>query len=555
MYNILLGGAAGDGIETMSVLLEKILKKSGYYVFTNRDAMSRVRGGHNFAQIRFGPEMLQGHRKELTAIVAMNEESFSLHKDRLQQDGVILCDASLQVDDARAIKLPFKEIAKRLGNPKVFGSIAAGALLKLFAMPLDASDEVLAAGLSPELAAVNRAALQEGFAAVSSRFPAVPSSAAGHMLLTGSDAMSLGALAGGMQFYSAYPMSPSSGLLRYFSAHGEKMGVAVEQAEDEIAAVNMALGASYAGARAMTGTSGGGFSLMVEALGFAGIAEIPVVIVDMQRPGPATGLPTRTEQSDLKFVISASQGEFPRMVIAIKHHADMFAQTARAFHLAYTYQLPVILLGDQYLADSSATVPLPDTAALPPAATANQAIEPDKNGVYRRYQITENGISPMLTPGQTQYLVRADSDEHDEYGVITESAEVRVQMVNKRMAKMHLLETELQEPDFLGDEKCETLLVAFGSTYGPIKEAVALLNKEGGKYGALVFGDVHPLPLKSLKHYAAKAKKLINVEQNATGQLASLLREAACISCHSSILKYDGRQLSADDLLAALRGS
>ena len=217
--------------------------------------------------------------------------------------------------------------------------------------------------------------------------------------------------------------------------------------------------------------------------------------------------------------------------------------------------MPVILLGDQYLADSSATVPLPDTAALPPAATANQAIEPDKNGVYRRYQITENGISPMLVPGQTQYLVRADSDEHDEYGLITESAEVRVQMVNKRMAKMRLLEAELQEPDFLGDEKCETLLVAFGSTYGPIKEAVALLNKEGGTYGALVFGDVHPLPLTRLKRYAAKAEKIINVEQNATGQLASLLREAACVSCHSSILKYDGRQLSADDLLDALRGS
>ncbi|MGV8905898.1 MAG: 2-oxoacid:acceptor oxidoreductase subunit alpha [Acetobacterium sp.] len=556
MYNILLGGAAGDGIETMSSLLEKTLKKSGSHVFTFRDFMSRVRGGHNFAQIRFGSESIVAHRSALDGIFAIDKETYIQHHQELKTDGFILSDQSLDIEDDRLIKLPLREIAKKIGNPKVMSSVAIGAMLNLFGFPLDIAVDVFATTLRSDLVVINLRALKEGFHSVKPRFQLTPVPTAEHILLTGNTAIGLGALAANIKFYSAYPMSPSTTLLDFFAAQSEKMNIAVEQAEDEIAAINMALGASYAGAPAMIGTSGGGFSLMVEALGFAGIAEIPVVMADIQRPGPATGLPTRTEQSDLKFVVSAAQGEFPRMVIALRNHTDCFFQTARAFALAEKYQIPVILLSDQYLADATTTVPIFDTEQLYHDPLAQKSLSaPAKAGPYRRYELTENGISPLKIPGKTKGFVRIDSDEHDELGVITESAAVRIQMVNKRMAKLALLEAELIEPDFWGDEQCRTLLVGFGSTDGAIKEAVTFLNSKGGRFGALLFGDVYPLPVKRLKHYAHQVIEIINVEQNATGQLASLIREKTLLSCHRSILKYDGRQLSVDNILAGIQNS
>ena len=332
--------------------------------------------------------------------------------------------------------------------------------------------------------------------------------------------------------------------MEYLASRSEETGIVVEQAEDEIAAINMAIGASFAGARAMTGTSGGGFSLMVEALGLSGMAEIPLVVVDVQRPGPVTGFPTRTEQSDLKFVISASQGEFPRMVIALRNHTDAFYQTIRAFDLAERYQIPVIILSDQYLGDSSATVRPFDLRNIN-IAKPNEEYE----GEYLRYRFTEDGISPRLIPGKTKNLVSADSDEHDERGWITESSEIRTKMMDKRMMKFEKLEKELEEPQFLGSEGFETLLVGWGSTYGPIAEAVRLLNeRRGGKYAALVFGDIYPLPEKRLREKAAAAQQIINVEQNATGQLAGLIREKTGVICTSSILKYDGRQISGEEI-------
>lgn len=366
------------------------------------------------------------------------------------------------------------------------------------------------------------------------------------MLVSGNSAVALGAVAAGLRFYSAYPMSPSTSIMEKLAALGDEAGLVVEQAEDEIAAINMAIGASYAGARAMTGTSGGGFSLMVEALGLSGMAEIPLVAIDVQRPGPVTGLPTRTEQSDLKFVISASQGEFPRMVIALRNPADAFYQTMRAFDLAERYQIPVILLSDQYLADATSTVEPFDPGRI---QVMNPASEHDGDGEYLRYRYRENGISPRLIPGKTKHLVVIDSDEHDERGWITESAEVRTKMMDKRMKKLEGIRQELLEPEFIGPDGFDTLLLGWGSTWGPIAEAVELLNREGNaRYAALVFGDVYPLPQKLLLEKASKAKRVINVEQNATGQLAGLIREHTGIACTSSILKYDGRQISAEEI-------
>lgn len=550
MYNLLVGGAAGQGVDTAVNTLEALLKTAGCGVFTVRDLMSRIRGGHNFSLVRFGETTPKSHSEELDGIIALNEETVALHKDKLKQGGFILCDETVKTDDPRAITLNMQGIAKLLGSARASGSVAVGAALRLFSVPIDGARKVFEKSLKPALVEMNVKALEAGWRAVEPRFEHARGSHAGDMIVTGNKALALGALTAGLQFYAAYPMSPSTSILEYLASVSLKMGIAVEQAEDEIAAVNMAIGASYTGARAMTGTSGGGFSLKVEALGLAGMAEVPLVLVDVQRPGPVTGLPTRTEQSDLKFMISASQGEFPRMVIALRHHEDAYRQTIRAFNLAEKYQIPVILLSDQYLADSTAAIPVPD----PAKAELFVPEDVPANGDYARYRFTESGISPRKFPGTREGFVSADSDEHDEYGKIIEDSETRIRMMKKRMGKLELLKQELQEPELLGDENPEVLLLGWGSLYGPLEEAVKILNAQGGaRYGALVFGDVWPLPEKLLREKAKSAKHLVHVEQNYTGQLALLIREQTGIRTEKGILKYDGRQLSGQEIARRLR--
>ncbi len=546
MYNLLIGGAAGQGVDTAAAILERWLKLSGSGVFTMRDFMSRIRGGHNFSRIRFGETAPGSHSEVLDGIIALNEETIEIHNGDLRPDGFILCDSAIKTDDKRAIMIDMSAIAKEIGNPRVAGSVAIGAVLKLFGVKLnnEQAESVFRKSLKAEYIEINIRAVRAGYDAVAAKFEYAGGGFAGHMIVSGNQALALGALAAGLQFYSAYPMSPSTSIMEYLALKSSESGILVEQAEDEIAAVNMAIGASFAGARAMTGTSGGGFSLKVEALGLSGMTEIPVVIVDVQRPGPVTGFPTRTEQSDLKFVISASQGEFPRMVIAPRHHEDAFYQTIRAFNMAEKYQIPVILLSDQYLADATATIPPPDVRDI-------SLYEPEDipaEGEYARYRFTESGISPRKFPGTRDGFVAADSDEHDEYGRIVEDSETRIRMMNKRMGKLDLLEEELQEPELLGSASPDTLLLGWGSMYGPLGEAVNILNAKGGRYGALVFGDVWPLPQKLLMQTAEGAKTIINVEQNFTGQLGSLVREVCGIKMDASVLKYDGRQLSGEEI-------
>lgn len=547
MYNLLIGGAAGQGIETTAAILEKLLKTSGYNVFSTKDFMSRVRGGHNFSLIRFGTEAIHSHSNVLDGIIALDDNTIALHKDNLKETGFILCDANLKTIDTRAIKIDLNTMAKKLGNPRVSGSISIGAVLKLFGETLQHINTVVPQFIKKELVNINLTAMADGFNCTEKKFAHLDGQYSNYMLISGTKAVALGAIAAGLKFYTAYPMSPSTGIMESIAAKSDKAQIVVEQAEDEIAAINMAIGASYAGLCSMTGTSGGGFSLMVEALGFSGIAEIPLVVIDVQRPGPATGLPTRTEQSDLDFVRSASQGEFPRMVIALRNQEDAFYQTIRAFSLAEKYQLPVILLSDQYLGDSLATIKTFDIKNVTPQKPLTQYNDREK---YLRYKYTPSGISPRLVPGKTDQVVIVDSDEHDETGHITESADVRNKMVDKRMKKLKGLYHELLEPDFIGREDFNILLIGWGSTWGALQEAVTILNEQNKeKYAALVFGDIFPLPKKLLQEKVAQAKAIINIEQNATGQLAKLVREEIAITFADSILKYDGRQISGEDIV------
>lgn len=555
-YNILIGGAAGQGIETLSAIFERILKRQGFEVFTIRDYMSRVRGGHNFIQIRFGSERILSHSEEVDGIIAMNGETIECHIENLKADGFIICEEEIKNQDSRCIRLPLKQIASGTGNIRTMGTVAVGAVLELLGIDDGGTEAVLKDFFNAELAALNFKALAEGRKLVAKKYDVNSTAQDDNIIINGNEAVALGALAAGCKFYSAYPMTPSTSIMDYLASKMLDAEIVVEQAEDEIAAINMAIGASYAGARAMTGTSGGGFALKVEALGLSGMQEVPLVIAEVQRPGPTTGLPTRTEQSDLKFVISASQGEFPRMVIALRNPEDAFYQTVRAFNLADQYQLPVILLSDQYLADTTVTVK-PFNFESVERNYYISGYQFDEANPYKRYEITSTGISPRIIPGKNPgATVLVDSDEHDEAGHITESAEVRNQMVEKRLRKLQYLEKELLEPDFTGAVNCDVLLLAWGSTWGPVTEAVNMLNSNSDKkYGALVFGDIWPLPTKLLVEKAKKAKRIINVEQNATGQLASIVSEVTGIFCDSSVLKYDGRPMSSRFIFERIRGN
>lgn len=553
-YNILIGGSAGQGIETVSAVLETIIKRQGFEVFTIRDYMSRVRGGHNFIQIRFGNEKVYSHRDELDGIIAMNAETIGNHIERLNTGGFIVCDEEINYEDDRILKLPLKQVAKASGNLKAIGSVAIGSVLELFGISQTGVEKVFSKFFNEEIASQNFNAVQGGRKLVGKRYDFVTVKEDRNILINGNEAVALGTLAAGCKFYSAYPMTPSTSIMDYLASKMNDAEIVVEQAEDEIAAINMAIGASYAGARAMTGTSGGGFSLMVEALGLSAMLEVPLVIAEVQRPGPTTGFPTRTEQSDLKFVISASQGEFPRMVIALRNAEDAFYQTIRAFNIADKYQIPVILLSDQYLADSTATFKPFDFDIINNDFFISSYNYSD-NIPYKRYEITPSGISPRLIPGRNPGVtVLVDSDEHDEWGHITESADVRNQMVAKRMRKLELLKEELQEPLFIGEEDSDVLILAWGSTWGPVNEAVNKLNEDKvKKYGALVFGDIWPLPAKLLVEKAKKSKTIINVEQNATGQLKSIVSEVTGIFCDYSILKFDGRPMNSHYIYREVR--
>ncbi|HBP63302.1 MAG TPA: 2-oxoacid:acceptor oxidoreductase subunit alpha, partial [Desulfosporosinus sp.] len=518
----------------------------GVEVFSHKDYMSRVRGGHNFHQIRFSDRPIYSHRETLDVLLALDATTVQLHSAQLSAQGVLISDQSFrtEISEGQALWLPLNEKAVEAGNKLTEGTVAAGAVLRLFDFDFEKVWPVLHSLFKSEIFEVNRRALEIGYKLVEPEFKLKFPENQPRIMVTGHQAVGLGALAAGVSFYSGYPMTPSTGIMTYLAGKMEEAGIVVEQAEDEIAAINMAIGASYAGARAMTATSGGGFCLMVEGLGLAAITETPLVIAEIQRPGPATGFPTRTEQGDLSFVLTASQGEFPRLVIALRDPEDAFYQTVRAFNLADKYQMPVILMGDQYLGDYYQTIPPFDFSELTiERALAGEEVWQQQER-YQRYKLTEDGISPRLVPGRcgTQVVI-ADSDEHTEDGHITEAADVRVAMTKKRMQRLENLRKEVQEPWALGRTDPEILLIAWGSMAGPMREAIELLE-EDYSIGALIFGDIYPLPTKLLTAMKPNVQMMINVEQNATGQLAALIRQEALMTCTHSILRYDGRPMS-----------
>lgn len=550
-YSILVGGAAGQGMDTFAHILEKTLKRCGFHVFAHSDYMSRVRGGHNFFYIRFSDKPIYSYSMKVDIVFGLNDETVKLHRSKLKEDGIIMADKEV-AKDGKIRHLPLMDTAKELGNSRVFTTVGLGAILKYFGVSLRSGEEILKEEFKEEIANINIKALHSGYEMVDRKY-ALDTLEDENILINGNQAVGLGAIAAGCKFYCGYPMTPSTGVLNFIASYADEMEIVIDQVEDEVAALNMTLGASYAGVRAMTGSSGGGFALMVEALSLAGMIEVPVVLINVQRPGPATGLPTRTEQADLRFMIHAGHGEFPRMIMALRSPEDAFYQTTRAFNLAEKYQIPVLLVSDQYLADCRTTTRPFDFSKVEIERHISGAdVITDEE--YKRYKITEDGISPRILPGKVPgKVVLIDSDEHDEWGNITESDEVRKKMVDKRMRKLEGLKQEIEEPWNIGDEKPENLIVCWGSTYGAVKEAVDRLREEDVSIGALIFGDIWPFPTEKLLKMIKTANKIIDIEQNATAQLDSLIREEALIKSTEKILKYDGRPFSGDEIYMRLK--
>lgn len=551
-YTILVGGAAGQGMDTFAGILEKSLKRLGFYIFTHSDYMSRVRGGHNFMQIRFSDQPISSYKEKVDIIFALNDETVEIHRGKLKEDGIIILDEELSKGED-LIHLPLKKTAEDLGNVRVSSTIGLGVILKYYGLGKDETVKIIKEEFNEKIAEVNLRALDEGYKLIETKHK-LQAKEDKSILINGNNAVALGAIAAGCRYYCGYPMTPSTGVLNYMSLKSEEMGIVIDQVEDEVAALNMALGASYAGVRAMTGSSGGGIALMAEAFSLAGIIETPIVVINVQRPGPATGLPTRTEQADLRFMIHLGHGEFPKMVIALRNGEDAFYQTARAFNLAEKYQITVILLSDQHLSEAMVTYDPFDFDKVSIERYLSDGKDLVEGERYKRYKYTKDGVSPRIVPGKIEnQVVLVDSDEHDEYGNITESAQVRIDMVDKRAKKFESLKKEVQEPWLIGNDNPDHLIVAWGSLYGAVKEAVESLNKEGVSIGALVFGDIWPLPTKKLGQMYKNAKNLIAVEQNSTGQLDSLIREEMLIKSNHKILKYDGRAFSGEEIYQRLK--
>lgn len=545
-YNILIGGAAGQGMDTVATMLNKVLQRSGYHVYTTANYRSRVRGGHNFFQIRISDKAVLSPKRELDVIFALNRETLEIHTPRLKSDGVSIADSAFaDFPNTKTYNLVAK--AKELGNEKMITAIGLGIIMGRFGINLKYGEDVIKETFKESLQEGNIKALNYGYEIT--RQDEVTMDYTDSILLDGNQAVGLGAVAAGCKFYCAYPMTPSSGVLGFLADVSQEMEIVVDQCEDEVAALNMALGASYAGVRAMTGSSGAGLALMSEALSMAGLIETPVVIIDVQRPGPATGLPTDTEQADLRFLIHGGHGEFPRKIIAFRSAEDAFNQTVRAFDLAEKYQIPVIVMSDQHIADSIVNIKPFDLESI----EINRYLANPKDyepGTYKRYEFTQNGVSPRLIPTRANgNIVMVDSDEHNEFGRIDESAENRIKMVDKRDKKFEGIIADTEEPWEIGVDDCDTLIVSWGSTYGVVKEAVGKLNEKGNKIKALSFGDVFPLPLEKFKKYHEKAKKYIVVEMNKDGQFEGLIRQEALVKADHIIKKYDGRPFFLEELI------
>ena len=557
---IVLCGSAGQGIQTVEALLTKSLKNSGYYVFATREYMSRTRGGVNSTTIRVSSIPVRAFVERIDILIPLNEIAIPHLADRIGKNTIIIGEKDfLNVGSeikSKLIEIPFTELAVELGGKIYSNIIALGVIFAL----LNTDKDILFSLIKENFKSKRQDIIDNNIKAVDIGFEKAKKLIASEELnkiliktnpeiidnyiLDGTQAIGLGAIAGGCNYACFYPMAPSTGIGTFLAQHALGFGMIVDQSEDEISVINKTLGASYAGARSFISTSGGGFSLMTEGVSLAGMTELPIVIVVGQRPGPSTGMPTRTCQEDIELVLYAGAGYFPRVIFAPGTIEDAFTLTQNAFNITQKYHVPVFILTDQYLVDSYYNLKTLNHQDL---SIEKYIIE--TYAEYERYRFTEDGITPRGVPGYGEGLVDADSHTHDEHGNITEDANIRNKTVQKRFKKLELLKQAALPPELIGNENYKYLIISWGSNYYLIKEALERLNNDDVAF--LYFKQIYPLH-ESVVNYLMEAEVIISIEQNATAQFAKLVETETHIATNHHILKYSGYIFSVEEILKKL---
>jgi 2-oxoglutarate ferredoxin oxidoreductase subunit alpha len=560
--SLVLCGAAGQGIKTVEALLTKTLKMSGFNVFATREYMSRVRGGVNSTSIRISSEKVRAFSERIDFLFPLNDSAILHLKDKLNPDSVIIGEKNFIEQDSDAlgvrIEVPFLEISKDVGG-KVYANIV---VLGLICNLLNADKAILHNLLEENFSSKGIEVVQNNIKAADKGFEKATQlidegkltrvisiktneDVINDYIIDGTQAIALGAIAGGVNYVTFYPMAPSTGIGTFLAQQGTEFSIIVDQSEDEISVINKALGASYAGAHALVSTSGGGFSLMGEGVSLTGMSELPLVIIVGQRPGPATGMPTRTAQEDLNLVLHAGAGYFPRMIFAPNSIEEAFLLTQNAFNLTQEYQVPVFILTDQYLVDSYYNIKKIEYETL---KRKKFIIKTDRD--YERYKFTESGISPRGIPGYGEGLVDADSHTHTESGDITEDPELRIQTVKKRLKKFALIRNNALPPEYFGSNDSKYLIISWGSSFYLIKEALQILNRSD--VGFLHYKQVYPLN-EVTNNYVSKAEKVIVIESNPMGQFAKLIELETHRKVDHLILKYSGYTFSVEEILDRIK--
>jgi 2-oxoglutarate ferredoxin oxidoreductase subunit alpha len=553
-----IAAQAGAGVMVTGRMMVKCFTRGGYNAIGYPEYPSLIRGGHNTVQVRISDKHINSPVQYQDLLVALNKDAIFYHMSTMAAGSAIVYDELIDVTkftvrtDVKMYPLPLAKLAQAAGGTEQMkNTVALGAALAMIDYPFEILEGIIRDEFGrkgEEVIKVNSMAARSGYDyakanGIKSHKTVKPLSDKRSVIITGNEAIALGAIRGGMKFFAAYPMTPASTILHYLIENERKFSLVVKQTEDELAAMSYAIGASYAGVRAMTGTSGGGFALMGEALGMAAMSETPIVAALVQRPGPSTGLPTWTEQGDLLFALHASQGEFPRIILAPGDVQECFFMTAEALNLAEKYQIPVIVVSDKHLSETIFSTAQFDQSkvTIERGKLAKKLPQLQPMARWKRYALSKDGVSERVFPGTPNGNHIASSYEHDEHGFSSESFFMRTKQVDKRAAKVKLILKEMPLPAVYGHSDAEVTLLGWGSMKLPALDALPLLEKKGIKANFVHFTHLFPLDGKAMKKLLRKYKKLVMVENNSTAQFAGMLRQYAAVKTDATLLKYDGR--------------
>lgn len=569
-----IGGEAGFGIMAAGTMVARAFARQGYCTIAANDYPSLVRGGHNAITVGIGTDTFHSLHRSVDILIALHKETLSLHAGQLHEGSYVLYDPQDGTPQASDFPVPVELIAIELSDivasfhaeSIMRNTVALGAAVALLGAEFTVLSDVIHSQFEKKGNAVideNIQVARKGFDVVKKTYGSLdtwfldrPAHKEPLLVMNASEAVGLGAVDGGMKFAAIYPMTPINALITLFADYKTHMGITYIQPEDEIAGVNMAIGASIAGVRSMVATSGGGYSLMTEGVSLAGIAEVPLVIDLGMRPGPATGMPTYTEQGELLLSIFSGHGEFPRIILAPGDVIQSYQLSRQAFDLSQQYQIPVCILTDKYLNENQWSVSSHIFHNPPTPQDGKRLAKDSKNEGFKRYDLScDDGISPRSFPGMEHGICITNSYEHNEQGFTTEDASVRIAMVNKRNSKAQAIIAASLKPSVYGQEQADVTFVSFGSTKGPILEALPLLQEKGIQAKLIHFTWVYPLNGPEIKKLLMQEKRLVVVEGNSTGQFAKLLRQETGITIEEVLLKYDGRQWFPEEIVEQINKS